>query len=589
MLLRIREAMRVRGPDDAGLWVDDAAGVGLAHRRLSIVDLSERGAQPMASPDQRLHVVFNGEIYNHKELRAWCEARGARYVSDSDTETLLHLYDLLGADFVNRLRGMFAFALWDGKTQQLLLARDPFGIKPLYYVDDGQQLLFASQVKALMAGGVTNILSSAGLVSFCLWGYVTDPHTIYRDIHALPAGHQMFWRRGQAAIIRSYCDPLEVLRTGARQDLQVADLHAALADSMRHHLIADVPVGLFLSGGIDSSALLSLATECADPASLQTVTLGFQEYTGQEQDEVPQARATAQRVGVNHRVVQYGRQDFIEERTRLFAAMDQPTIDGVNTYFVSKATVAGGLKVALSGVGGDEVFGGYPSFRDVPRLVHRLHGFPSGWGKWVRHVLSPTLSRRTSPKYAGVLEYGGTISGAYLLRRALFMPWEIPALLGDEIASEGLGSLDVMGNLNRVIHGIASPHDQVMALELAVYLKNCLLRDADWAGMAHSLEIRTPLVDAQLFKQLIVLRSAHEGKPWTKKDFGQAPRRPLPNDLLIRPKTGFAVPVRDWLCNDVQGRHGHAPMLRGHRAWAVNILDSFGGTCPNWKIEGKTT
>ena len=588
MLLRIREAMRARGPDDAGLWVDDAAGVGLAHRRLSIVDLSARGAQPMASPDQRLHVVFNGEIYNHQELRTWCEARGARYVSDSDTETLLHLYDLLGTDFVNRLRGMFAFALWDGKAQQLMLARDPFGIKPLYYADDGQQLLFASQVKALMAGGVTNTLSSTGLVSFCLWGYVTDPHTIYRDIHALPAGHQMLWRRDQAPIIRSYCDPLEILRTDARQDLQVTDLHAALADSIRHHLIADVPVGLFLSGGIDSSALLSLATEEAEPASLQAVTLGFQEYAGQDQDEVPWARATARRAGVSHHLVQYGRQDFLSERAKLFAAMDQPTIDGVNTYFVSKATAAVGLKVALSGVGGDEVFGGYPSFRDVPRLVHRLHRFPSGWGKGVRRMLSPVLSRKTSPKYAGVLEYGGTISGAYLLRRALYMPWEIPALLGDEIAREGLESLDVMGHLDQIVQGIASPHDQVMALELSVYLRNCLLRDADWAGMAHSLEIRTPLVDIQLFQQLIALRHAHTGRQWTKTDFGQAPRRPLPNDLLIRPKTGFAIPVRDWLFNEVQGRHEHAPMLRGHRAWAANILDSFGGTCLNWKNEGKT-
>ncbi len=182
-------------------------------------------------------------------------------------------------------------------------------------------------------------------------------------------------------MIRSYCDPLEILRADTGQDSEGADLHAALADSVRHHLIADVPVGLFLSGGIDSSALLSLATEGAEPASLQAVTLGFQEYAGQDQDEVPWACATAQGAGVSHHVLQYGRQDFLSERAKLFAAMDQPTIDGVNTYFVSKATAAVGLKVALSGVGGDEVFGGYPSFRDVPRLVHRLRGFPSGGAK----------------------------------------------------------------------------------------------------------------------------------------------------------------------------------------------------------------
>lgn len=569
-LLAARDQMCVRGPDGCGAWFSDDGRIGLGHRRLAIIDTSDDGLQPMTSADGLVQLVFNGEIYNHPELRAWCEAHGANYVSNTDTETLLHLYALEGEGFVRRLRGMFAFALWDGGNETLLLARDPFGIKPLYYADDGHQVWFASQVKALIRSGVDNQISPAGVVSFFLWGYVTEPHTWYRSVQAVPAGSITKIRSDGRKITTVYHDPLDVLRGDTSVFPKSVSLREAVLDSVKHHLLADVPVSLFLSAGIDSGTLCALVRECVGSARIRGVTLGFDEYAGSVCDEVPLASIVAQRYGCNHDVVTYGREDFECERDRLIAAMDQPTVDGVNTYFVSKATAAAGFKVALSGVGGDEIFGGYPSFRQIPRLVRALRPIPRGLGKGIRAVIAPVISKLASPKYAGLAEYGGSVAGAYLLRRALFMPWEISALVGEDLAVEGLRELDVIAYLEKFIQGVGLPYDQIMALEYSVYLKNCLLRDADWAGMAHSLEIRTPLVDAMLFEQVITLRRANPKCPHTKLDWAQTPRLPLPAELQNRAKSGFDFPIREWLMSggNLVGKD------RGRRGWARSLIST---------------
>ena len=572
----MRESMVSRGPDGSGTWLSDQADVGLAHRRLAILDLSERAAQPMASRDGTVQVVFNGEIYNHPELRRWAEARGAVYRTTSDTETLLHLYELAGDDFVSRLRGMFAFALWDTRRHKLLLARDPFGIKPLYYSGNAQGLRFASQTRALLAGGVDGARSPAGVASFFLWGYVTEPHTWYSNIHTLPAGSLMRWHPGSEPEIENYRDPLTPLREPEDAAHDAPSLRSALLESVEHHLLSDVPVGVFLSAGVDSGTLLSLAGERVDRRSIRAVTLAFDEYAGTPSDEAPVARAIAQLYEASHQVVTYSRGDFLHERAALLSAMDQPTIDGTNTYFVSRATAQAGLKVALSGLGGDELFGGYPSFRQVPALTRRLNWVPERLGRATRRILEPLVSRLTSPKYAGLLEYGADISGAYLLRRALFMPWELPGVMGEEAAAEGLGELDVLSTLEAVTTGIVAPHDQVMALELSVYLRNCLLRDADWAGMAHSLEIRTPLVDVELFAQLAALRRKMGGAAWSKHDLASAPTQPLPAEIIARPKTGFNVPVREWLLYETDNGGVQRSPERGRRSWARAVATGFG-------------
>lgn len=573
-LLQMKNAMSHRGPDGDGEWFNQHRTVGFAHKRLAIIDLSDRAAQPMSSADGQIHIVFNGEIYNHPELKAWCEAKGAVYRTNSDTETLLQLYALEGEQFVQRLRGMFAFAIWDETSRKLLMARDPLGIKPLYYTQNNDTIYFASEIKALLAGGINADRSAAGVTSFYLWGYVTEPHTWYRSISLLPAGHTLSWKPGTGARIACYCDIVDLLRSYPNIG-DSSDLGSLLVDSVNHHFLADVPVGLFLSAGIDSTALLSIAAECVDAEALQAITLGFDEFAGTANDETPIARMMADRIGCSHTVLIGRKEDFWEEVETLFSAMDQPTIDGVNTYLVSSVAANAGLKAAMSGVGGDEMFGGYPSFDQIPRLTSSLGWCNRRFGRAVRSLLAPITARLTSPKYAGIFEYGSDVPGAFLLRRALFMPWELPELVGEKMTRDGLESLDVLGGLEKVTKGIDTAFDQVTALELSIYLRNCLLREADWAGMAHGLEIRTPLVDKELLAGIIGIRSLRRGQPLRKADLANAPRRPLPKEITGRAKTGFRVPVRSWLLSSNDRGKGHAALDRGDRAWAREVASRF--------------
>ncbi|TAK67071.1 MAG: asparagine synthase (glutamine-hydrolyzing), partial [Betaproteobacteria bacterium] len=285
-LLRIREHMIKRGPDGAGLWVSSDRRVGLAHRRLAIIDLSETGAQPMATADANFRITFNGEIYNYRELRRELESKGYAFRSTSDTEVLLHLYANRGVDMVHALRGMYAFAIWDQRRKGVFVARDPFGIKPLYYADDGSTIRVASQVKALLKGGAIDTAPEpAGHVGFFLWGHVPEPYTLYRGIRSLEAGTSLWIGTGGEKEKRRFFSVSEEIATASATRLSVTReemherLRAALRDSVHHHMIADVPVGLFLSAGLDSSTLTALATE-TENTDLRTITLGFREFRG---------------------------------------------------------------------------------------------------------------------------------------------------------------------------------------------------------------------------------------------------------------------------------------------------------------------
>ena len=410
-ILKIRETMGSRGPDGAGLWISQDKRVALAHRRLSIIDLSEAGAQPMGTPDQSVWVVFNGEIYNYRELRQGLENQGHRFHSLSDTEVLLHLYQEYGDGMMDRLRGMYAFAIWDHARKSLLLSRDPFGIKPLYYADDGKTLRFASQVKALLAGGaVDNTPQPAGHVGFFLWGYVPEPYTLFRGIQALPAGSILVQDLQGNSETRSFCAIPEIIEkayaigknSDIKQEAVQDELKQALDDSIKHHLVADVPVGIFLSSGLDSSTITALASQ--GQGQLHSITLGFQELRGSGSDETSYAAKIAARYGTIHQTQWITREDFQGDHQRILEVMDQPATDGVNMYFVAKVAAAAGMKTALSGLGGDELFGGYPSFHDIPRMVRTLSlagGFP-GLGRMCRIVAAPWLKQFTSPKYAGL-------------------------------------------------------------------------------------------------------------------------------------------------------------------------------------------
>ena len=650
----IRDQMTARGPDGCGNWLDANRRIGLGHRRLAIIDLSEAGAQPMHF--EQFAILFNGEIYNYRELRAGLEARGHVFKSNCDTEVLLHLYAEKGRAMTDALRGMYAFALWDGAQRGLFIARDPYGIKPLYLADDGKTLRVASQVKALLAGGrVDTSPEPAGHVGFFLWGHVPDPFTLYRGIRSLPAGSSLWLDDRGNKKQETFCSIPSLLRSswgeggrrpdevvlgsgaglGVRASSEVSSsspisafsfqLSEFLRDSVAHHLIADVPVGVFLSSGLDSTTLAALAAE--QGGQLRTVTLGFEEYRGTANDEAPLAELVAKQYGAQHRTIWISRRDFETEAENLFTAMDRPSTDGVNTYFVSLAAKRAGLKVALSGLGGDELFGGYPSFTQIPRTVRALgsmHHAP--WlGRAFRVVTAPMLKHFTSPKYAGLLEYGGTYGGAYLLRRGMYMPWELSKILDADLVREGWAELNTLAELNAtasllrldqeesdatlahwmgeglgvrasggcstpssVLHPPVSSRLRLTALESCWYMRHQLLRDSDWAGMAHSLEIRVPLVDTTLLRSL--LPALGSDTPPTKRDMAAAPRSPLPAAVLNRSKTGFTIPVRDWMRKESPESKVQRPKSgeRGLRGWARYVHSRFPGSDCVLATKGKS-
>ncbi len=582
---RTRDAMTVRGPDGAGLWVTEDSRLGLGHRRLAIIDLTEAGAQPMRSTDGRYAVTFNGEIYNYAQLRAELEKDGAIFRSHSDTEVLLHLYRRDGIAMVEKLRGMFAFALWDARTRTLLLARDPHGIKPLYYADDGKTFRFASQVSALKAGGNVNLTpDQGGAVGFLLWGSVPEPFTLYQGIRLLPAGSTLlvsdagvssprrYW--SLAAIMQRATLQADAIPRGEERDY----LRSHLLDSVKLHLLADVPVGAFLSAGLDSSTLVGLAREAA-ATPLQTLTLSFDEFVGKGTDECPLAEDVAQTLDVRHQCIRLASGELDHELDLFFAAMDQPTIDGINTWLISRAAVQAGLKVALSGLGGDELLGGYASFKEVPAIMAQarhspwrnvgsayrlIHSHIGTWLKW-------------PPNEAGIPQYGHTPPGAYQLSKGAFMPWELPAVLAPDVLRLGMNALAAEDAAHAEEIGALNPFQQVAYLESVRYMRNQLLRDTDWVSMAHSLEIRVPLVDSALTEALIGLASTGR-LGGGKAMLPQTLARPLPKNVLNRPKTGFTVPTWRWLRHRTDlSAWKQVPILRqphfqDNRRWAYTLL-----------------
>jgi asparagine synthase (glutamine-hydrolysing) len=577
-LIRIRDAMRHRGPDGAGLWLSENCSVGLAHRRLSIIDLSDIAAQPMTTEDGQYSIVFNGEIYNYLFLRQELEARGCHFRSNSDTEVLLRLYVERGPEMVHVLRGMFSFAIWDNVKRGLFLARDHFGIKPLYIHDDGKTFRCASQVRALLAGhGFDQKIEPAGHVGFFLWGSVPEPFTLYKGLMALPAGHMLWVDNNGHGVPQCYFDVAdELVHTASHQRVYSQRLTShkvlqhALRDTVKHHLVADVPVGVFLSAGIDSGTITALASEQA--SHINAVTLGFREYKDTEQDEVPLACKVAQQYGCEHHIIYITRKDFEQEISLILAAMDQPTIDGVNTYFVARAASNIGLKVVLSGLGGDELLGGYSGFSQIPLLVLFTRPFSliPGFGKTFRIVTAPFLKRMTSPKYASLFEYGTSYGGAYLLRRALFMPWELPDILDSDMVREGWESLQPVLSIDNIVDHLPTSHAKISAIELTHYMRNTLLRDSDWAGMAHSLEIRVPLVDVVLFRALAPYL-VNADLP-SKRNMALTPINPLPDEVVNRAKTGFSIPVQEWIESS-----GQSKRTRGLRGWAALVYQKLVG------------
>ncbi len=595
-VVRLRDAQAHRGPDDSGLWIAPDQWAVLGHRRLSIVDLTAAGHQPMGTADGHLWVTFNGEIYNHRELRAELELLGAKFESNCDTELLLHGWRAYGPALLDKLNGMFAFVLVDSIKGEAFLARDPLGIKPLYTAEVGGKLYFSSEIQPLRRELGLNEPDPEGVASFLQWGSIAAPRTLYAGIRALPAATWMQVRRGRIDGPNSYWSLEQELLSSDPLELVDAQewARAALTQSVRKHSQADVEVGAFLSGGVDSAALVGLLSESHN-GPVRTITLGFDDP---KLDESDLAQRAAKLYGSSHQSVPIRISAMREGLQEAVQALDQPTIDGINVYFVSKAAAAAGLKVVVSGIGGDELFGGYKSFERVPRIrgIHQaLNRVPvlTGLARPGAALLRSMPENRRTEKFAMALESGHSSAGAYYAEKGLFSPGRTRKLLAPEWA-QAVSATDPARELQSRIDIDSVPDEErVSLMELRQYLEVQLLRDADAASMRHSIELRTPLVDRELLKALFRLSAAERRAGPAKKLLREAPKPPVPDALWKRRKQGFTLPIEGWLQEgSLSAQLPDHPLLRQSemqrvakdfrrgrvhwsRLWALHSLGSF--------------
>jgi asparagine synthase (glutamine-hydrolysing) len=525
------DQMLARGPDDGGvIAVEDT--VVLGSRRLAIIDPSAAGHQPMTDAERETTIVFNGMIYNYRALRAELISAGERFASYCDTEVILRAYGRWGLDFVPRLHGMFAFAIWDHRQEQLVLARDRLGIKPLYYARNGSTLLFASQVKAMLQSGlVPTALSHPGIQTYLTLGSVLEPLTAIDGILAVPAAHVGVFARGEL-VLRPYWEPPIAKDVDVPSQQGASEqLRGLLESTMESHLVSDAPLGVFLSGGLDSSVLAALGTRAT--ADLHTVSVEFEEQGFSEHTYM---RALVEQIGSRHTAVTLSPTALIEGMPEAFSAMDQPSFDGLNTYAVARAAHDAGLKVAVSGLGADELFDGYGYVRRIRTLEH-LRRMPRSLTRAVRSGIGPLgVGRRD--KLEWWLSSRSTPGASYELLRSVFLPDDVAAL------SRDAGGLP-LGPLAALIDPDADLYRQVSTLDLTTYTRNVLLRDTDAMSMANSVEVRVPYLDDQIVDWGLRLPGAVKGAH--KRVLVDAARGLVPEAIRSRRKQGFLLPLERWL------------------------------------------
>jgi asparagine synthase (glutamine-hydrolysing) len=529
-----------RGPDSDGAYLDGP--IGLAARRLAIIDLAT-GDQPISNEDGRITVVQNGELYNYRELRHELERAGHRFSTSGDTEVLVHLYEEHGDGFADQLRGMFAIALWDSDKGRLVLARDRYGIKPLYYREADGELAFASELRAFPRGEI----DLDALDAFLAFNSVPGPLTIFREVRKLQPGHVLTWQDGRSELLR-YARPAPVPADGVRNDEEaelVEELRARLRDSVRAHLVSDVPVGVLLSGGVDSSVLAALAAEeLSEP--LRTFSIGFEERTF---DELGDARLVAERYGTDHHELVL-RPDAALLLPALADAFDEPFADSsaLPTYLVSQLA-AGEVKVALSGEGGDELFGGYYTY--AADLLAERAG-------WTAKFLRPVVERLPSSSARASFDYKAKrfVRAAHLppLERhhgwkEIFSPDARMELTGRR---DGLDPVDLLRDRFEET-GEAELLARLQDVDLGTYLVDDLLVKTDRASMAHSLEARVPFLDPMVTNFALALPSRHKVRGLRKKVLLRKAAAPLvPDELMRRRKRGFSIPAAAWLRGELE-------------------------------------
>ena len=541
--VRMNAAQSHRGPDDQGIssLKFTEGEVFFGNTRLAVIDRSSAGHQPMNDPVTGNWITYNGETYNFRELRRELDDDSEPWLSNTDTEVVLRAYRKWGVAAFGRLRGMFALAIWDQRRRRLLLARDALGIKPLYYYHANNRLIFASELRALLASGLApRRLSSAGVDSYLACGSVESPLTIIDGVKQLLPGHYLQVRANDTAGVE--ISEVEFAAASRTAELlinraeAVARLRAELEESVRLHLVSDVPLGVFLSGGMDSSALVALMSRVGErPPKTFSVVFDEPGFT-----EAQYSRAVAERFRTDHSEIRLNDAGAIEIVPEGIAAIDQPTMDGINTFVISKSVKSAGITVALSGLGGDELFGGYPSFRralrfhSLPRLSKQILRAASDLGKI---ALNGSVQRQ---KFWQIVKSDGDPVAVYRISRQLFSPPSIRRMTGR----------DVLNGARRRSQQDSDVVNTISKLELKYYMSNTLLRDTDVMSMAHSLEVRVPFVDTRVVDYVLSL----PGK-WKLADDNSGPKPLLadaladllPRDFLARPKMGFTLPFEKWL------------------------------------------
>jgi asparagine synthase (glutamine-hydrolysing) len=544
-------AIRHRGPDSSA--VQDFGNCVLANTRLAIVDLSERGRMPMCNEDSTVWITYNGECYNADELRPRLISKGHRFRSTTDTEVIIHLYEEYGDRCVEHLRGMFAFAIWDTRDNKLLLARDRLGIKPLYCYIDSHKIIFGSELKALLASGlVPRKLDPAGMRAFLQLGHIPSPWTALHNVKPLEPGHIAVWQGGSFRTIGYWQLPSPTNAYSNESPETIANtLRDLLVESSRQQLMSDVPIALFLSGGVDSAVLGSLMQH-AGADKITALTIGFEEKSF---DESESSARTAKLLGISRRVIRLPAAQMAESLDHAFWAMDQPTVDGLNAYWISRAAADAGFKVALSGQGGDELFGGYQSAVWFDRFSH--------WADWLQPLPKNAgrglLDHREFPfrwrKLSYLVGCDDPFVAAQLAVRVLFLESDVqellnPALTRSNAISEAAQHIQTWADHTRG----QNLQERVSFLDFPAHLEPRLLRDGDAMSMAHSLEIRPVLLDHAIVEYVMGLPPALrlQNKQLVLAAMRGIFPETLHSDLANRPKRTFTFPFAQWIGNDLR-------------------------------------
>jgi len=547
-----------RGPDSEGIWTENK--VFLGSRRLAIFDLNNRSDQPMHSLCHRYIIIFNGSIYNYKILRKYLIDNNIKLKTHSDTEVVLELFALEGPRMLSKLEGMFAFVIWDCKKKEGFAARDPFGIKPLYIGTNLEGVILSSQVKTLLS---TKLISKDkdknSQFSFWNLGYVIEPRTWFKNIKALKAGFYILIKDGKIISEIQWYDLNKnwIIADSKKQKITKKKFNKIIKDSVvasvKKHLIADVPIGIFLSSGIDSTIIASVASSNSKKKII-AITVSFESFDGSEYDEVSKAKKIAQNFGMEHHVFRVTQKDFQNDLPNILEAMDQPTIDGVNVWYASKAAAKLKLKVVFSGVGGDELFFGYNHFNTIS-IVFNLFRYLkkiSILTFFIKIFLELVSILKKDNRWRIIRRSSNSIFDLWLLKRTILMPVDIirNKILSNKIVTESFyqNNFDTLA-----LSKIKNNKIQLAKIESTFYMRNQLLRDSDWASMYHGVELRTPFVDTMLLEKLSNVMSSYSQYK-DKEPLKTAFKKILPNDIDYKKKIGFQTPTKDWIKNIVKDK-----------------------------------